>query len=37
VVDGLAGSVASGWLADREEGWLSAIECVALYPVPRLS
>lgn len=32
VVDGRAGSAVTGWLADRHEGWLSAVERVALDP-----
>ena len=32
VVDGRAGSAVTGWLADREEVWLSAVERVALDP-----
>lgn len=32
VVDGRAGSAVTGWLADRDEGWLSAVERVALDP-----
>jgi len=32
VVDGRAGSAVSGWLADRDQGWLSAVERVALDP-----
>jgi transposase len=32
VVDGRAGSAVSGWLAEREPGWLAAVERVALDP-----
>ena len=32
VVDGRAGSAVTGWLAGRDQGWLSAVERVALDP-----
>ena len=32
VVDGRAGSTVTGWLADRDERWLSTVERVALDP-----
>jgi len=32
VVDGRAGSAVTRWLADRDQGWLSAVERVALDP-----
>jgi transposase len=32
VVDGRAGSAVTGWLADRDDAWLSAVERVALDP-----